>query len=64
LISVCDDEVNPALQVGITAFDTSGFQAAILQGETAMEVAYFDENNIALSIPLPNPLLGGSQKQQ
>jgi gliding motility-associated-like protein len=26
-----------------------------------MEVAYFDESNVALSSPLPNPLVGGTQ---
>ncbi|MBA0882529.1 T9SS type B sorting domain-containing protein [Flavobacterium undicola] len=61
LTTVCDDEIDPVLQDGKYAFDTSGFQTAILGGQTAMSVNYFDGNNNPLSSPLPNPFLTATQ---
>ncbi|WP_264564396.1 T9SS type B sorting domain-containing protein [Flavobacterium sp. N3904] len=59
--TVCDDETDPVLQDGKFAFDTSGYQTAILGGQTGMTVNYFDGNNIALSSPLPNPFVTATQ---
>lgn len=59
---VCDDEVNPSQQDGKFAFPTTGFQETILGGQTGMQVRYFDQNNVALPSPLPNPFVTGSQK--
>ena len=61
LIQLCDDEIDPLLQDGILAFNTSGIQTAILGGQTGMQVEYRDENNILLSSPLPNPFQTTSQ---
>jgi len=46
----CDDDQN-----GIYGFDTSGFQAAVLNGQTNVNVKYFRQNGTQLSTPLPNP---------
>lgn len=61
LTTVCDDETDPALQDGKYAFDTSSFQNTILGGQIGMTIKYFDENNNALSSPLPNPFVTASQ---
>jgi gliding motility-associated-like protein len=61
LTTICDDEVNPSLQDGLYAFDTSSFQSAILGTQTGMLVSYYDENGIALSSPLPNPFITSTQ---
>ncbi|HQV36521.1 MAG TPA: T9SS type B sorting domain-containing protein [Flavobacterium sp.] len=61
LIQVCDDETDPLLQNGIYSFDTSLFQSTILGGQTGMIVEYYDENNLPLSSPLPNPYVSSSQ---
>ena len=61
LTSVCDDETDPLLQDGKYAFDTSGFQTAILGGQTGVKVTYFDENNNPLPSPLPNPFVTATQ---
>lgn len=61
LTTVCDDEVDPALQDGKYAFDTSDFQNTILGGQTGMIVKYSDGNNIELPSPLPNPFITSSQ---
>jgi gliding motility-associated-like protein len=61
LTSVCDDEIEPELQNGTIPFDTSGFQSAILGTQTGKIVTYFDENNVALPSPLPNPFVSGTQ---
>ncbi|OXG06086.1 hypothetical protein B0A64_11895 [Flavobacterium araucananum] len=52
----CDDN-----QDGFYAFGTSGFESELLNGLTDVTVAYFDQNNIALSSPLPNPFVTTSQ---
>jgi gliding motility-associated-like protein len=61
LTSICDDEIDPALQDGVVPFDTSTFQSTILGNQTGVEISYFDQNNVALSSPLPNPFVSGSQ---
>jgi gliding motility-associated-like protein len=61
LTTVCDDETDPVLQDGKHAFDTSSFQATILGGQIGMTVNYFDQNNNALSSPLPNPFVTATQ---
>lgn len=46
----CDDN-----QDGIYGFDTSAIQAAVLNGQTGVNVRYFRANGTALPSPLPNP---------
>ena len=53
----CDDD-----QDGKFAFDTTNLQSQLLNGLTNVSVAYFDQNNVSLSSPLPNPFLTASQK--
>ena len=52
----CDDD-----QDGKYAFDTTNLQSQLLNGLTNVTVAYFDQNNLALPSPLPNPFLTTSQ---
>ena len=59
--TACDDEANPLDQDGKFAFDTTGFEATLLGGQTGMIVKYFDGNSNALPSPLPNPFLTGTQ---
>lgn len=61
LTTACDDEVDPSQQDGKYAFDTSAFQNIILGNQTGMIVKYFDGNNNALSSPLANPFVTGTQ---
>ena len=61
LTTLCDDETDPLLQDGITAFDTSTFQSTILNGQTGMNVNYFDQNGNPLQSPLPNPFVTTTQ---
>lgn len=61
LTTVCDDEINPAQQNGLFPFDTSTFEMTLLGNQTGMIVNYFDANNVALSSPLPNPFVSGTQ---
>jgi len=61
LTTVCDDEVDPLTQDGLFAFNTSGFQSIILAGQTGVYVEYYDEDNLPLPSPLPNPLITNSQ---
>jgi gliding motility-associated-like protein len=61
LTTVCDDEVDPANQDGKYAFDTSTFETTILAGQTGMTVKYYDQNNILLPSPLPNPFITATQ---
>lgn len=62
LTSICDDEIDPKLQDGKFAFDTSSFQKTILGSQTGMQVYYFDENNNPLPSPLPNLFLTTTQQ--
>ena len=50
LIRHCDDN-----QDGIFGFDTSGIQATVLNGQTGVNVKYFNSSGVQLSSPLPNP---------
>lgn len=52
----CDDD-----QDGKFAFDTTTLQSQLLNGLTNVSVAYFDQNNVPLSSPLPNPFVTASQ---
>ncbi|AWA30169.1 gliding motility protein [Flavobacterium magnum] len=42
-------------------FPTTGLQQAILQGQTGVTVAYYDQDNNALPSPLPNPFRTATQ---
>ncbi|WP_291083842.1 T9SS type B sorting domain-containing protein, partial [Flavobacterium sp. BFFFF1] len=42
-------------------FDTSNIQSMILNGQSAVSVAYFDQNNNPLPSPLPNPFRTATQ---
>jgi gliding motility-associated-like protein len=61
LTSVCDDELDPALQNGTYSFDTSTFQNSILGNQTNLVLHYFDQNNNMLPSPLPNPFISTTQ---
>lgn len=52
----CDDD-----QDGQFPFNTAQIQTNLLNGLTNVTVNYFDQNNISLSSPLPNPFLTASQ---
>ena len=53
----CDDD-----QDGKFAFDTTNLQSQLLNGLNTVSVGYFDQNNVPLSTPLPNPFVTASQK--
>jgi gliding motility-associated-like protein len=61
LTTVCDDEIDPLLQDGKYAFDTSSFQNTLLGGQTGMNIKFFDQNGISLPSPLPNPFVTATQ---
>lgn len=61
LTTVCDDELDPLLQDGKYAFDTSSFESTLLGSQLAMIVKYYDNNNNLLPSPLPNPFITSSQ---
>ncbi len=61
LTTTCDDEANPINQDGQFAFDTSSFETTILGGQTGMIVKYYDQNNMLLPSPLPNPFVTKTQ---
>jgi gliding motility-associated-like protein len=61
LTTICDDELDPLVQDGNYAFDTSTFQTTILNGQIGMNVKYFDQNGNLLPSPLPNPFMTGTQ---
>ncbi|WP_440066869.1 T9SS type B sorting domain-containing protein [Tenacibaculum discolor] len=46
---------------GLHDFDTSLIENTILNGQTGMEVQYYDSSGIELSSPLPNPLISGTE---
>jgi gliding motility-associated-like protein len=50
LIRHCDDNHD-----GVYGFDTSGIQAAVINGQPNVNVKYFRANGVQLSTPLPNP---------
>ena len=54
---LCEDQSN-----GMSAFDTSDIESTILGlDQQDMRIRYFDENNVELSSPLPNPFITASQ---
>ena len=61
LTTICDDELDPLVQDGNYAFDTSTFQTTILNGQIGMNVKYFDQNGNLLPSPLPNPFMTRTQ---
>ncbi|MFV8321402.1 T9SS type B sorting domain-containing protein [Flavobacterium sp. LB3P21] len=61
LTTTCDDEANPINQDGQFTFDTSSFETTILGGQTGMIVKYYDQNNMLLPSPLPNPFVTKTQ---
>lgn len=61
LTTACDDEANPINQDGKFAFNTSTFETTILGGQTGMVVKYYDQNNVPLPSPLPNPFITNTQ---
>ncbi|HQK39170.1 MAG TPA: T9SS type B sorting domain-containing protein [Flavobacterium alvei] len=61
LTTTCDDEPNPIDQDGKFAFDTATFESTILGGQTGMIVKYYDQNNMLLPSPLPNPFVTNTQ---
>ena len=52
----CDDDFD-----GIVGFDTSNVESTVLGGQTGLIVKYFDQNNVSLPSPLPNPFFTSSQ---
>ena len=61
LTTTCDDEADPINQDGKFAFDTTTFETTILGGQTGMIVKYYDQNNVLLPSPLPNPFVTTTQ---
>lgn len=61
ITTTCDDEINPLEQDGKYGFDTTGFDTAILNGQTGMIIKYYDENGALLPSPLPNPFITETQ---
>ena len=58
LTTICDDETDPALQNGQFDFTTSQaiHDIVTFNQPSGMVFEYYDENNVLLSTPLPNPL--------
>ena len=52
IIRECDDNHDGAFR-----FDTSAIQAAVLNGQTGVNVQYFDSSGTPLRSPLPDPFL-------
>lgn len=52
----CDDDTD-----GIVGFNTSLIESTVLGIQTGLVIQYFDENNVELSSPLPNPFYTASQ---
>jgi gliding motility-associated-like protein len=57
IIQKCDDN-----QDGIFAFDTSSIEAVILNGQTNVNISYFESNGTPLPSPLPNPFIVNTTK--
>jgi gliding motility-associated-like protein len=53
----CDDDQDKKF-----AFDITNLESQLLNGLDNVEVTYFDQNNVLLSTPLPNPFVTTSQK--
>jgi gliding motility-associated-like protein len=52
----CDDDSD-----GIIGFDTSAIESTVIGNQTGLVIKYFDENDIELSSPLPNPFFTSDQ---
>jgi gliding motility-associated-like protein len=61
LTTICDEEIDPLVQDGLFAFNTSGFETTILGGQTGVFVEFYDEDNVPLTNPLPNPFITSTQ---
>ena len=59
IATVCDDDEDDT--DGLYSFDTSAIQNDILQGQTNMEVSYYNSLGDELSSPLPNPFITHTQ---
>lgn len=59
-LTVCDDEVVPADQDGLFAFDTSAIENQVLNGQTNVSISYTLANGTVLN-QLPNPFVSGTQ---
>jgi len=57
--AVCDDDLDDT--DGLYSFDTAAIENDLLQGQTGMEVHYFDASGTEVASPLPNPFVSGSQ---
>ena len=55
LLSVCDDELDPADQNGTYPFNTSNFTSTILGSQTGMDIKYTLANGTIVNA-LPNPI--------
>ncbi|MFY8188251.1 MAG: T9SS type B sorting domain-containing protein [Flavobacterium sp.] len=53
---ICDDD-----NTGVFSFDVSNVDNQIRNGQTGIEVTYFDQDNQPLPSPLPNPFVTGNQ---
>ena len=53
LTTTCDDEINPLSQDGLYTFNTSTFEATILNGQTGMNVTYTLQNGTVLTSIAP-----------
>jgi hypothetical protein len=53
LTTTCDDEIDPLVQDGKYPFNTSSFDATILNGQTGMTVKYFAQNSPLPTLPNP-----------
>tara|TARA_R110000850_G_scaffold277113_1_gene422888 strand:- start:35846 stop:37828 length:1983 start_codon:yes stop_codon:yes gene_type:complete len=60
LTTLCNQN-DPSQISEFAAFDTSSFQNTILGSQTGLLVEYYDENNVQLSSPLPNPFTTSTQ---
>jgi gliding motility-associated-like protein len=61
LFTVCDDEDDPILQDGMYNFDTAAIEAQILNGQSNLEVTYYNGAGQLIGTALPNPFFTISQ---
>jgi hypothetical protein len=50
LTTTCDDEIDPLVQDGKYPFNTSSFEATILNGQTGMIIKYTLQNGTVLNL--------------
>jgi gliding motility-associated-like protein len=53
ITTICDDEADPALQNGQYNFNTTGIEAAILNGQTNMIVKYYNASGSLINLTNP-----------